>query len=234
MFDQETLGHRGAAGYEPENTIRSFRKAIEMGVDWIEFDLHMSKDGELIVIHDNTVDRTTNGSGHVSDMTLSDLKKLDAGKGETIPCLQEVIDLAKSRVKLDIEIKQEGIEQKVVDAIKRNMIVDMCMVSSFNLNSLVEVKEACGTIHTTAIVNELPDDLPAYLADLRGIGVGSIFMKKDAATNNIIRKIHASGFTVGIWNADTMEEVEKYSSMRPDYICSNYPDLLTKQIVVGK
>ncbi len=116
MYGFMIVGHRGAAGYEPENTLLSFQKAIEIGVDWIELDVHRSSDGHLMVIHDDTVDRTTRGHGKVSEMTLAELKKLDAGKGQKIPTLQEAIDFMKGKVRVIIEIKQEGTEADVVDA----------------------------------------------------------------------------------------------------------------------
>src|SRR3989338_86923 len=98
----QTMGHRGAAALEPENTLRGFRRAIELGVDYVEFDVHCCKSGELVVIHDETVDRTTNGKGFVADLTLQQLKKLDAGKSETIPTLQEAIDTCKCKIKMYI------------------------------------------------------------------------------------------------------------------------------------
>src|SRR5436190_6736475 len=117
------VGHRGAMGYCPENTFASFERGLELGADWIELDVHLSRDGALIVIHDETLDRTTNGHGYVKDHTLAELQQLDAGNGERIPTLPEVLDWAKSRKAiLDIEIKNaplyyDGIEAKVVDAL---------------------------------------------------------------------------------------------------------------------
>src|SRR6266545_1980127 len=120
------VGHRGAMGYCPENTLASFERGLELGADWIEMDVHLSKDGELVVIHDETLDRTTNGHGYVHDHTLRDLQSLDAGKGEHIPSLDEVLEWAQSKPAiLDIEIKNaplyyDGIERKVVDALDKH------------------------------------------------------------------------------------------------------------------
>ncbi|MCK5698787.1 MAG: hypothetical protein KAH93_02995, partial [Candidatus Aenigmarchaeota archaeon] len=114
-------GHRGCAGLEPENTLRSFRKAVSLGVDLIEFDIRRTKDNHLVVIHDDTVDRTTNSKGYVKDYTLKDIKKLDAGKGEKIMTLQEVIDFLKNESPLmTIEIKEPDTLQEVLSVIKRN------------------------------------------------------------------------------------------------------------------
>ena len=99
------ISHRGACGYEPENTLASFKKAIEINADMIELDVHVCKTGEVVVIHDEKVNRTTNGKGYVSQKNLESLKKLDAGKGKKIPTLIEVLDLVNKRVKVNIELK---------------------------------------------------------------------------------------------------------------------------------
>ncbi|MCC7356472.1 MAG: glycerophosphodiester phosphodiesterase, partial [Candidatus Doudnabacteria bacterium] len=111
------IGHRGAAGYEPENTLRSFEKAISLGVDMIEFDVRRCKSGELIIIHDDNVDRTTNGKGKVSELNLDTLQQFDAGKGEHIPTLIETLQFINRRVKVDIEIKEENIATDVAKII---------------------------------------------------------------------------------------------------------------------
>src|SRR4051794_23137839 len=109
------VAHRGASAYEPENTLRAFEKAIELGADMSEIDLHLSKDGELIVMHDYSVDQTTNGHGAIKEMTLEEIKRLDAGQGEQVPTLQEVIDLVRGRNGLYIELKAEGTPRATVD-----------------------------------------------------------------------------------------------------------------------
>ena len=104
------MGHRGAPNLEPENTLLSISRAFEIGVDAVEIDVHLTKDNEIVVIHDATVDRTTNGTGPVCGYTLEVIKKLDAGKGQPIPTLQEVIDFSEGKLKLVIEFKEEGYE----------------------------------------------------------------------------------------------------------------------------
>ncbi len=99
------MGHRGAKAYEPENTLRSVRKALDLGVQAVEIDIHLSRDGRLIVIHDATVDRTTNGKGRVSDLSWKELRRLDAGLGEPLPVLEEVVALVRGRAHLFIELK---------------------------------------------------------------------------------------------------------------------------------
>ena len=111
------IGHRGACGYEPENTLRSFKKALDLGVDTIELDVHKTKDEATVVIHDEKVDKTTNGTGFVADKSLEEIKKLDAGKGEKIPTLEEVLDLVNRKAQVNIELKGEGTARPVADII---------------------------------------------------------------------------------------------------------------------
>ena len=115
-------GHRGAAELEPENTRLSIQKAIDLGVDQVEIDVHLTRDQHLVVIHDATVDRTTNGQGAVADFTLEEVKRLDAGKGERIPTLQEVIDLVRGKVVLQIELKGPDTAEPVVRTVEQNNI----------------------------------------------------------------------------------------------------------------
>jgi glycerophosphoryl diester phosphodiesterase len=112
------IGHRGAFGYEPENTLRSIRRALELGVDMVEIDVFVLPSGEIILMHDDRVDRTTNGHGITLDLSFAILRQLDAGKGETIPTLQEVIELVDSRVPINIEIKNPGSAKPVAAVLK--------------------------------------------------------------------------------------------------------------------
>ena len=125
------MGHRGAAALEPENTLLSIERAIDIGVDAVEIDVRLTKEGELVVIHDSSVDRTTSGSGLVRDYELKALKKLDAGKGERIPTLQEVIELVGQRATLVVELKEAGTEEKVVSLIDKNSFKKNVYVISF-------------------------------------------------------------------------------------------------------
>jgi len=105
------IGHRGAKGYEPENTLRSFQKALELNVDAVELDVRRTKDGAIVVIHDAEVDRTTNGKGLVSELTLKEIKELDIEKGEKIPTLEEALDFLDKKVKIFIELKEIGMKR---------------------------------------------------------------------------------------------------------------------------
>jgi glycerophosphoryl diester phosphodiesterase len=152
------MGHRGAAALAPENTLLSIATAMEIGVDAVEIDVHLSKDNEIVVIHDATVDRTTNGTGAVSSYTLEAIKKLDAGKGETIPTLQEVIDFIGGKVRLVIELKEAGTEEPVVQLIKRNGLWENVYVISFWHRLVKTVKEIESRIKTGVLFVGCPVD----------------------------------------------------------------------------
>lgn len=143
------IGHRGYSAKFPENTLMSFQAAIDISADMIEFDVLMSKDGVPVIIHDETLNRTTNGKGHVSLMTLQELKKLDAGQGQFIPTLEEVLQLAKGKIGLHVEIKSEastnkingGVEEQVVELIENYGFGSNCIISSFSSVPLFRIKE---------------------------------------------------------------------------------------------
>ncbi len=137
----QAIAHRGGTLSEPENTLAAFRHAIQQRVDWLEFDVQMTKDGELVVIHDETVDRTTNGTGTVRDMTLEQIRALDAGRGEKVPTFAEVLDLAKANgVKILPETKSAhlypGVEEKLLQALEQADYIDKTVIQSFEVASL--------------------------------------------------------------------------------------------------
>src|SRR3989338_788401 len=151
----QTIGHRGAAALEPENTLRGFRKAIELGLDYVELDIRRCKSGELVVIHDEAVDRTTSGKGLVEDRTLQQLQKLDAGKSERIPALKEAIDLCKGKIGMIIELKEAGMEEDVVE-LAGNEWNGRLVISSFFHKRVKRAKELAETKRAgvkTAIIN---------------------------------------------------------------------------------
>jgi glycerophosphoryl diester phosphodiesterase len=227
MCDFQIVGHRGAPMEAPENTLLSFKRAMDIGVDWIEFDLRRSEDGVLVVIHDEAVDRTTNGHGKVGEMTFGELQDLDAGNGQKIPSLQQVIGLARGKVGMDMEIKERDIEDAVVDMITRSGIVGHCMVSSFLYDPLRIVKELDPDIMTAAILDKMPGNVEKCLDTLfDDVNTRILMLGKKIVTEPFVGEVRRLGFEVGIWNADTPDEIEKYAAMDPEYLCSNYPDRL--------
>ncbi|MFH1850392.1 MAG: glycerophosphodiester phosphodiesterase family protein [archaeon] len=217
------IGHRGAAGLEPENTLVSIQRAIDLGVDAVEFDVHMSKDGAVVVIHDDTVERTTNGSGAVSEMTLAELKALDAGKGERIPTLLEVIGLAKGRVKMVIELKGADTEEPVVRIVEEKDIASEVIVISFNHDRVKRVKELNPKIRTGILIVGAPV-YPSHL--VKDASADNIHPNLNFVDREFVEEAHRSGIHVSVWNADTVEDIKKMKGLGVDSIGSNYPNLL--------
>jgi glycerophosphoryl diester phosphodiesterase len=218
------IGHRGAAALEPENTLLSIERAMNIGVDAVEIDVHLSKDKELVVIHDATVDRTTNGTGPVSSYTVQKIKRLDAGKGEAIPTLQEVIDFIDRRVMLVIELKEEGTERSVVDLIIQNNLFDKACVISFWHRLVKTVKEMDSRIKTGVLLVGSPVD--ACIATQAS--ADALVMKYSFVDREFVKIAHKKGLKVFIWNIDDQDLLKPYVDMGVDAIGTNDPRVLVK------
>lgn len=216
------IAHRGASAYEPENTLLSFRRAIEMGAHMIELDVRLSLDGYLVVIHDKRVDRTTDGTGPVRRMTLSDLKKLDAGKGERIPTLEEVIDMGKGKTRFVVELKEEGLEEKTVSLIRENDLFQDAFIVSYHRNLVRRVKE----LEPRAITGLIS------LFSLDTVGNGRESLVKIVApfhyfiTRRMVERVHESGMLLFTWTVDSRERAERLREMGVDGIVTNRPDIV--------
>jgi len=218
------MGHRGAAALEPENTLRSIERAMEIGVDAVEIDVRLSRDRKLVVIHDSTVDRTTNGKGPVGNYALDDLKKLDAGKGQTIPTLQEVMDLTGNKVRLVIELKEEGTEKKVVELVKRNKLEDTVYVISFWHELVKTIKSIDSCIKTGVLLVGCPvDTCVATQASAE-----ALVMKYNFVNSHFVDMAHKEGLKVFVWNIDDRHLLKPYVDMGVDGIGSNDPRVLVE------
>ena len=221
------VGHRGAMGYCPENTLASFERGLELGADWIELDVHLSSDGALIVIHDETLDRTTNGHGYVKDHTLAELKTLDAGNGEHIPTLEDVLDWARVKgATLDIEIKNAplyyaGIEQKVVDALDRFGMTDQAVVISFDHHAVKRVKDIDSRVLTGVLYGARPVDAVTLA---KQANAEALLPHHAYVTHTDVARAHAAGLVVAPWTVDDAERAKELVDMGVDAIASNYPD----------
>ncbi|MFX1410733.1 MAG: glycerophosphodiester phosphodiesterase [Promethearchaeota archaeon] len=134
------ISHRGASNLAPENSLKAFRKAIELGADYIECDVHQSKDGEIVIMHDANTFRMTGKSGIIKKMTFEELKKLEIGEGEKIPILHELIKLAKGKIALNCEVKVRGLEEKLVEILQKTDIIESTIISSFKTDILLKIQ----------------------------------------------------------------------------------------------
>ena len=223
----QIIGHRGARGLEPENTMRSFRKALELGVDYIECDVHMTKDGHIVLMHDHTVDRTTNASGPVNSFTFDEIRKLDAGEGEIIPTLQQLLDLARGKAELHIELKDETATEPTVRLVEKNGMEAEVFLTSGNTGTLKRVRELNASIATEHIFGEPPDD-----AIDRALSVGAkrVSCHISHLTSQFVRKAHENGLQVIAWPPNTVEEARKAIECGVDLICTDRPDIVTAMV----
>ncbi|MBC7118837.1 MAG: glycerophosphodiester phosphodiesterase [Methanobacteriaceae archaeon] len=212
----EVIAHRGASYFEPENTLRSFRRAVEMGADRVEVDVRLSKDNELVIIHDPRVDRTTNGTGRVEDMTLQQLKSLDAGKGEKIPTLQEVIESLEG-TKLVIEMKIPNIEEKVLEVIHENHLKNI-LITSFYHASLKKVKILDENIETGTIFSCQPLKPERLALDANS---DAIFPKHKFVDQKMIKRAHKHDIKIYPWTIDNPKTAKKLIKLGVDGIVTN-------------
>jgi len=223
--------HRGAMVYEPENTLRAFQRAVDDGAYRIELDVRLSRDGEVVVIHDETLDRTANGTGYVRDMTLEQLKRLDAGKGERIPTLAEALRFAKGRTRLIVEVKEENMAGKVVKAIEEAGMEDAVVVSSFIEDAIEQVKQLNPRVATATF------QLPGQRVDGRRLAERHIYMvigDSNEITKEDVEEAHSHGIHVrcglpdDIGAEQTERKVRRLAALGVDEISSGDPALIAK------
>ena len=224
------VGHRGAMGYCPENTLASFERGLELGADWIELDVHLSADGALIVIHDETLERTTNGHGLVREHTLAELRQLDAGDGQRLMTLDEVLEWAAERnTVVDIEIKNapvyyDGIEDAVVLAVTGARMVDQVIVISFDHAAVKRVKTLEPRVATGALYLCRPTDGGIGLA--RAAGADALLPHWAYVTCEDVTAAHAAGLSVAPWASSDPTVLRRLIACGVDAIGTNHPDVL--------
>jgi len=218
------IGHRGAAGYEPENTLRSFRKAIELKADMVELDVHICKSGEVVVIHDEGVDRTTNGTGKVCELTLRELKRFDAGKGEIIPTLEDVMHHIDGATGINIELKGEGTAEPVHritdefmdDGWKKSAL----LISSFNLEELMAFK-SLSDIRIGLLYGQLNESILETADRLNAFSLNPYYK---GINSDFIKDAHVRGFSVYPWTVNDPRDIAEMKALNVDGIISDYPD----------
>lgn len=222
------IGHRGAAGHKPENTLASFQKALDLGVDMIELDVYVLKDGHVVVFHDDKVDRTTNGTGLLLDKTFKETQELNAGLGERIPTLQGVLDLVDSRVQINIELKGSNTAEPVAAIIEtyvkgKNWSYNDFFVSSFNYKELKKFKSMESKVRIGVLVSDNPMN---YLAFAEMLNAYAINLDMVFVTHEFVEKAHKKGLKVFVWTVNEPKDVQRVKSFNVDGIFSDYPNRL--------
>jgi glycerophosphoryl diester phosphodiesterase len=216
------IGHRGARAYEPENTLSSFRRALELGVDAVELDVRKTRDNELVVIHNADVNKTTYGSGAVNELTLEEIQRFVTEKGEHVPTLEEVLDAVARRVKVLVELKETGTEEQVMDLIRKKRLTENVIITSFNEDALRKVRELSDEVETGLIYVRHKNPIQAAL-DLKAEYLLPLYRFTHSSN---IQKAHEAGLKVIVWTINNKEEADEYKKKGVDGIASDMPDIL--------
>jgi glycerophosphoryl diester phosphodiesterase len=219
------FGHRGACGHEPENTVRSVRKALELGADGIEVDVHFV-DGHLVVIHDDTLQRTTNGHGRVSEKSFAYLRSLDAGLGERIPTLAEIFDAVNRRAVINVELKGPHTAAPVVALISeyvkdRGWRFDDFLVSSFDHAQIREAKQLCHEIRIGALIEKTPRSLAQFA---EALGAWSLHVSKHCVTPALLEDAHRRGLKVFVFTINQPREIARMKMLGVDGVFNDFPE----------
>ena len=225
------IAHRGASGTFPENTLSAFRAAIDAGADMCELDVQLTRDGAVVVIHDDTVERTTDGKGEVAKLTLEELKRLDAGvkfkggaiKGERIPTLDEVFEITGGKCGLNIELKAGGVENQVAQIMQARNAFGDSIVSSFDWDYLKTIQQLHFNIRVGLLAEEKPVDLMMNAVAMRAY---SINPRWDMVTADLCKAAHERGLKVYTWTVDSDARMRALIECGVDGIMTNYPERL--------
>lgn len=220
-FHMKIMGHRGARDVAPENSLRSFEAAINCGLTCIEFDIHQIKDGEFIVHHDETLERTTTGVGKIADFSLSELKKYTLKEGDKIPTLSDVLDLTKNKnIELQIELKNAGDWTQLKKILVDSNELELFTIISFNHRWLLEIKDVIPQIKTACLMYALPvkPELIIQSTKCNGISLNVQFVDQ-----LLVDQCHQFGHTVTAWNANDVETFTRLKSFGVDYLGTDVP-----------
>ncbi len=245
----QRVAHRGGARLAPENTLAAFRNALTLPIDAVELDVQMSSDGQLIVFHDNTVERLTDGMGNILDLDFATLRSLNAAahfaggwpEPQQIPTLGEVLSLVKARAHVYIEIKaskRDGvygryprIAEAVLNEVRSLRMLNRVVIISFDWPVLLHIKSLEPRLQTGAIVSrdlwnpDVENALPELLQHARKLGCSWLNMDHNLFTDALPDAIHAEGMKVGFWTTNTLEELRRFASTPVDSLTTDRPDL---------
>ncbi|MGA2719255.1 MAG: glycerophosphodiester phosphodiesterase family protein [Candidatus Acidiferrales bacterium] len=228
------IAHRGASGHAPENTFAAFQRAVELGGTFIETDLHVTRDGRFVAIHDDTVERTTNGSGDVRNFTLDELREVDAGMwfdrtfmGERIPTLEEVLEFSREHdVVFYLELKYAavwGMDHALVAALQKAQSAPRTIVISFDPATLTPLRRLDPSIMTGLLVEDAKPDCIQVAIDL---GARQLCPKVSSVTPELVEKAHRSDLQVVTWTANTLADMRAMMAAGVDGIMTDFPDRL--------
>lgn len=214
----KVYGHRGAPAEYPENTLAGFRRALELGVEGIELDVHLSEDGVPVVIHDDTVGRTTNGQGNVADLTVAELRALDAGNGEHVPTLAEVLDLVGPQVLVDIEVKANEAGEAVLREVEgRNL---RWLISSFDWDVLRYVRSVDSEAELWVLTPAATDEA---LETVKEVGASTLAIWEKALDEEIVGMLREKGVPFWPWTVNDPRRARQLVEWGAIGICTDDP-----------
>ncbi len=235
------MAHRGASSLAPENSMEAFRKAIELSSDYIELDIRRCKTGEIIVMHDMKVDRTTNGKGYVKKMTLSEIRKLVLKNNERVPTLEEVMDLVKGKCRLNIEIKAYRTDMemadKIMDLAKEKKMEKEIMISSYNHRLLKYIKTKAPDIEIAALFIDAKNPsllfrrfyyIGPFLRRVKSIHAENINLPHQFVTRKLVKAAMNQGVRVNVWTVNSDRTIERMKSLGVDGMITNFPQKFFK------
>jgi glycerophosphoryl diester phosphodiesterase len=233
------IAHRGASGYAPENTLAAMKKAIEMNAEMSELDVQETADGEMIILHDASLKRTTGVDKNIWETKYEELKGLDAGgwfsdeyKGEPIPTFQEIVDLVKGKMKINIELKtnkhEKMLAERTLKIVEANGFLDQVVFTSFKFAEIDKIRELNKEAKVGYLFGRVPTDVNVFTAD---VDLLSVNLKSVDA--EFMKKAKANGKEVAVWTVNKPEDMKRMISLGVDAIITNYPDVLRK-ILDGK
>jgi glycerophosphoryl diester phosphodiesterase len=222
------IGHRGAMGYEPENTLIGFQKALDLNVDQIELDVQLTADKVLVVVHDETVDRTTNGKGLVHTHSLRELQAYKIKNQQYLPAFTEVLNLVDKRCSINIEIKSEGVTEILVPLLEEQIAdkgwnYNHFIISSFNWSWLEQIYHLNSEFKIAVLTD---DEINTAIAFANSIECKTINPHYSLLTSEITAAMQAQGFQVFPWTVNDNEVIARLKSYGVDGIISDYPDRL--------
>lgn len=236
------IAHRGTSGRFPENTLPAYEHAIEAGADWIEFDVVSTADGVVVVSHDTSVDRCTNGTGKIRTLTRDQIKQLDAGGGQTIPTLAEAIDFfAAFSVRLCIEIKGDdtadylATARRTVEMLQRRGLLQRVVMTAFNADCLRAIKLWEPTLATALDPDRQDGTYTPWELCQQVLRCGANFLlhRHETLTPDIIDEAHQHGFSLWTWTPNEPDDMRRVIDMGVDAIMTDYPDVL-RSLVDGQ
>ncbi|MEV6564898.1 glycerophosphodiester phosphodiesterase [Streptomyces kronopolitis] len=215
-----TIGHRGMMGVEPENTLRSFVRAEHEGLDVIELDLHLSKDGSLVVMHDADVDRTTDGAGPISERTLAELRELDAGKGERIPVFEEVVEAVGAP--LQAEIKDVAAAQALAEVMRARDLLGRVEVISFHDEALAAIRTLLPGVRTALVASRYGTDV---VDRAQAVGATMLSLNIRRLTLELVERAHAAQLRVLGWTVNTHDQLRLARGLGLDGVVTDLPEI---------